>query len=283
MLGPVRQEPSGDFPAVAAKGIAPRILDDVYIDPMLKTVAEQVADRLRREILTGRTRPGTRLFQDVEAARFEVSRTPVREAFRQLEAERLIQIVPNRGAIVARLRTKEVREVFLIRAQLEPLAAATAARLAAPDDIEAIGALLEQLEYARKQAQTRSLSELNKEFHFLVYRTSGMSRLVNIIASLWGPIEAMRAVYASEPVTAGHAADEHTRLYQAIRNHDGEAAAAITRQHVQTMASALLALMEGTSPADVEFDGAAEAEALKDGDPGSIDDRERQGAIPKGA
>lgn len=227
---------------------------------MPKTVAEQIADRLRSEILAGLIHPGTRLLQDVEATRLEVSRTPLREAFRQLEGEQLIQIVPNRGAIVTRLTIEEVTEIFLIRGQLEPLAAATAARLATPEDVEALGALLGELEHAREQSQTRSLLDLNKTFHFSVYEASGMRRLVNIIRSLWGSIEAMRAAYASEPTTARHAADEHAHLYEAIRDRDEEAAAAVTRRHVETMTSALLRWMKSAAVSDVSISGEADVD-----------------------
>jgi DNA-binding GntR family transcriptional regulator len=212
---------------------------------MPKTVSEQIADQLRSEILAGLIPPGTRLFQDVEAERLQVSRTPLREAFRQLEAERLVQIIPNRGAIVTQLTAEEVREVFMIRGELEPLAAALAAQRASREDVRAVGSLLEELEYAREHGRHRSLLELNKSFHFMVYEASAMPRLVNIISSLWGPIEAMRATYASEPVTAKHAADEHARLYEAIRDGDRSAAVEVTRQHIETMAAALLAWMEG--------------------------------------
>lgn len=213
---------------------------------MPKTVSEQIVDQLRSEILAGLIPPGTRLLQDLEAQRLQVSRTPLREAFRQLQAERLVQIIPNRGAIVTQLTADEVGEIFLIRGRLEPLAAARAAERASPEDIRAIGALLEELEYARERERNRSLLELNKSFHFMVYEASGLPRLVNIISSLWGPIEAMRASYASEPVTAKHAAGEHARLYEAIRDGDQRAAAEVTRRHIETMTVALLAWMEGS-------------------------------------
>ncbi len=215
---------------------------------MPKTVAEQIADQLRSEILAGLIPPGTRLFQDVEAARLEVSRTPLREAIRQLEGERLVQIIPNRGAVVTRLTREEVAEIYEIRGQLEPLAAAQAARLSTPEEVQAIGALLEDLEEARTQRRIRRLLELNKSFHFQVYEASRMPRLVDIISSLWGPIEAMRAAYASEPVTARHAAHEHSGLYRAIRDRDEKEAAAVTRRHVETMAGAVLGWMEAAPP-----------------------------------
>lgn len=239
---------------------------------MPKTVAEQIADRLRSEILTGAIPPGARLLQDQEATRLEVSRTPLREAFRQLEAERLVQVVPNRGAIVTELRTEEVREVFSIRSMLEPVAASMAARRATPQDVAGIGEVFHELEQAQAQAGTHPLVELNKQFHFKVYEAARMPRLVTIISTLWGPIEAMRAAYASEPLTARHAADEHARLYQAIRDGDEDAAATVTRQHVEAMSGALLSWMGGEPSEPRAADGlTATAEgpagmATRDGD-----------------
>jgi DNA-binding GntR family transcriptional regulator len=223
-------------------------LDDVSIIQMPKTVSEQIADTLRSEILAGVIPPGTRLFQDEEAERLQVSRTPLREAFRHLEAERLLQIVPNRGAIVTRLTAEEVREIYLIRTHVEPLAAAMSARNASDEDLEAIGRLLKELEYAWEHDwehnRRKSLLDLNKTFHFLIYEASGMPRLVNIISSLWGPVEAMRAAYVAGPIAATHGAEDHVRLYRAIRERDEEAAAEITRQHLAATAATLDGLVD---------------------------------------
>jgi DNA-binding GntR family transcriptional regulator len=211
----------------------------------VKTVADQVADLLRNDILSGALPPGTRLLQDEEAARLQVSRTPVREAFRQLEAERLVQIIPHRGAIVIQLSAAEIREIYLIRSELEALAAAEAARNASSEDIEAIGRLLKDLEYAYAKARLRTLLDLNRSFHFMIYEASGHQRLVNMIASLWGPIEATRAAYVSEPLAARHAMDEHLCLYQAVKARDSVQAARITRRHLKATADALLERLRG--------------------------------------
>lgn len=210
-----------------------------------KTIADQVAEQLRHEILSGVIPPGTRLLQDEEAERLEVSRTPVREAFRQLEAERLVQIIPNRGAIVIQLSAPEVREIYMIRSELEALAASEAARNATEEDMEAIRGLLRKLEYVSANDRPQSLLDLNKSFHFMIYEASGHRRLVDIIASLWAPIEATRAAYLSEPLAARYATDEHARLFEAIRARDADLAASITRAHLQATADALLDRVPG--------------------------------------
>jgi DNA-binding GntR family transcriptional regulator len=199
---------------------------------LIRTVAIQVADQLRAEILSGRIPPGTRLLQDEEAERLGVSRTPVREAFRQLETEGLVEIVPHRGAIVTRLSLQDIREIYLIRQQLEPLAASMAAENATEEDLCAIEDVLNELSAASDDEDRSRLLDLNKRFHLLIYEASHLSQLVKVIASLWGPIETVRASYVAAPVTAKHAVEEHGLLFRAIREENGTAAAELTRKHL---------------------------------------------------
>jgi DNA-binding GntR family transcriptional regulator len=208
-------------------------------DP-IRTVAVQVADGLRTEILSGRILPGTRLLQDEEAERLGVSRTPVRDAFRQLEKEMLVEIVPNRGAIVTRLSLDDIREIYLIRQQLEPLAAMSAAHAATDEDVDAIEDVLSELSSAPDDEDPSRLLDLNKRFHFRVYEASHLPQLVKLIGSLWGPIEAVRASYVAAPLTAKHAAVEHRQLFLAIKQRDGNAAAEITRNHLAATESGLV-------------------------------------------
>jgi DNA-binding GntR family transcriptional regulator len=203
-----------------------------------------VADYLRTEILEGRLRPGTRLFQDVEAAKLQVSRTPVREAFQQLDAERLVEMTPNRGAIVTRPSLDAIREIYLIRSQLESMAAAEAAKRATTDDIGKVGTFLEEVERVVSSNDGIALLAANKRFHFRVYECARLPRLTEIISSLWEPIEAVRAAYVSAPTGAKHATADHGLLYEALQNHDACAAAEVTRRHIKGTADSLIRRVE---------------------------------------
>ncbi len=173
-----------------------------------------------------------------------VSSTPVREAFRQLEAERLIEIIPHRGAVVTRLSRQEIEEIYLIRGRLEPLAAARAAEWASNDAIADIRSLLDRLEATSPQDDRSRLLELNKRFHFMIYQASGLPRLVGIIESLWAPVEAVRAAYVSIPLMARKAATEHGELFDAIRKRQPQVAARITAAHLSATARVLLERIE---------------------------------------
>ena len=92
-----------------------------------------IVERLREDILAGRLEPGSRLIEFDLTARFAVSRGPVREGLRRLSADGLIEHWPHRGAVVRRLTEREIRELFLIRIEMEALAARLAAAADAPD------------------------------------------------------------------------------------------------------------------------------------------------------
>jgi DNA-binding GntR family transcriptional regulator len=204
------------------------------------TVASQIAAHLRSEILRGATPPGTRLLQDAEAARLGVSRTPIREAFQQLEAEGLLKIIPNRGAVVVSLSAEDISEIYLIRSHLESVAAAEAARRVTQRDLDDVETILQEIEALTADGAWIDLLEANKRFHFRIYQASQLPRLVSMISSLWGPIEAVRAAYVSVPDRATRATGEHDLLYKALKRQDPAAASDITRQHIHGTAKNLI-------------------------------------------
>jgi DNA-binding GntR family transcriptional regulator len=222
----------------------------------LRTIASQVAEHLRGEILAAKLPPGARLLQDEEARRLGVSRTPVREAFKQLEAERLIELIPNRGAVVSRLSSDAVRDLYFIRSHVESLAVSEAAQKVTPVDLEEIDDILRVSEGLSPGGDRAELLALNKRFHFRIYEASRLPPLVSIISSLWAPIEAVRAAYVSVSTLAGHAVDEHRRLYEALQRRDGDAAGELTRRHILATADVVIGWMEAGSEAPKDdFDG----------------------------
>ena len=106
-----------------------------------KTVAAAVADSLREQILNGDLPPGVQLRQDALAEEFGISRIPVREALLQLEASKLVRIMPHRGAVVTGLSLQEVEDIFQLRVQLEPQLLLLSAPHLTPDDIRDLDAL----------------------------------------------------------------------------------------------------------------------------------------------
>src|SRR6476661_7956370 len=132
---------------------------------LLPTRAAAVAERLRTLIRSGELPPGTHLRQDEFAKRFNVSITPVREAFGALEREGLVRRHPHRGVVVFMPSIDELTELYEIRTAIEPLATEIATKQLSEDDLAALGRIVDQMRNARP---ARYL-ELNAEFHARIY------------------------------------------------------------------------------------------------------------------
>ncbi len=162
--------PQTDFATLAAKAFQNQ-----------KSASVVVSDTLRRAILRGQFSPGQLMPQEEIAKQFGVSRAPVRDALRRLEAEGLIVMHPHRGAEVAKLTAEDVEEVFLIRESLET----TALRLSVPRMTEADFSLAHTvLNQMDVDGDTAHMAELNWAFHESLYQASGLPRLLSMIRNL---------------------------------------------------------------------------------------------------
>src|SRR6478672_11374214 len=149
--------------------------------------ADDLARELQAEIVTGRIPLGARLRQEDLAARFGVSRTPVREALRQLQALGLVEQLGHRGALVRRFSAEECRNVYLVRAELEGLAAERAAgRLTGYDrsDIEAAQALLRTGDARGRAIVCEQWSQANELFHNVILAAAACPPLRDTVQSL---------------------------------------------------------------------------------------------------
>lgn len=194
-----------------------------------RTTAEAVASRLRRDIQIGDLAPGTRLRQSDIAARFGVSTTPVREAFTLLQAEGLVRLDPHRGAVVFRPTLEEMQESYEIREALERLAIAKAVPNLTPDDIERLGALIDEM---RGEPDDQRWMEMNNDFHMTLYRASGMTQLCSLIES----IRAASSVYIHmflAHLPAMHTDDEHAAILEACKSGDVQQAQQALTAHLR--------------------------------------------------
>ncbi|MDQ7903655.1 GntR family transcriptional regulator [Phytohabitans sp. ZYX-F-186] len=211
--------------------------------PARKTGAalvDDLADRIRNRIMTGEIPIGAQLRQAELASDFGVSRTPVREALRQLQTSGLIEVLPNRGAVVSVPAPWDVREAYEVRAELEALAAARAVRRITRDQIEQLRvANREMYDYSLARStgtapDERDHRRSNDLFHTLIASISGNARLAKAINDINETFP--RNVSAQLIVNDSRHRDEnfreHERILQALADGDAERAAAEMRQHV---------------------------------------------------
>lgn len=194
--------------------------------PKRTTVAE-VVEELRKLIVTGTLLAGQPLRQDELAARFGVSRTPLREAVARLEVEGLVVTEPNRGAVVFRPSTKELAEIYEVRLLLEPRAAALAAMRAAGQKLDD----LEKVNDAMAGVAAWEYAQLNSEFHTRLYELSGQGRLCTIIRSL----RLQADPYVSMLIGGGggpQALADHREILRLVRAGESEQVEDLTRRHL---------------------------------------------------
>lgn len=195
-----------------------------------RPLRDVVCDEIRSQIIAGVHPPGGRLVEDRLAEDLGVSRNPVREALRVLEAEGFVQMLPRRGAVVAELSRDEVLDLFEIRIALEGLAARLAAEKASAEEVALIRKLLDQRRTAVEKRDESKLRDLNTRFHEMVIAASGNRQLAEIMLPLRGR---MTWVYAVSKLTGWHRSmEEHHGVLDAIEARDGEVAAQRSMAHV---------------------------------------------------
>ena len=196
-----------------------------------RTIAGQVAERLKAEILAGERAAGTRLRQVEIAERFGVSTTPVREALATLQREGLVRLHPQRGAVVFLPSIDDLKEHYEIRAALEALAAAKAAERFEPEWATPLEGLLDVMTEAPPAADYIAL---NQRFHTTLYEHSGRAQLVAMIAGLRDASSAYLHIYRSaEDFPAERLDSEHREILAACMTRDPKRAATATRVHLE--------------------------------------------------
>lgn len=194
------------------------------------TTADAVYQALRRGIIHGALVPGERLRSDALASELQVSRTPVREALRKLEAEGLVAQSGSR-LVVRALSEQDLTELFYVREALEGMAARLAAENATPSEIAAIHELLEDMETVSRRGDINTLRRLTGEFHQLVCRAAHNDRLFQLLTSLLDQVRQIRTSTLYGEGRAAEALQEHRRLLQALEARDGDKAEALAREH----------------------------------------------------
>ncbi|MFE0650490.1 GntR family transcriptional regulator [Streptomyces sp. NPDC059534] len=187
-----------------------------------QTAQQFVLEELRRAITTGELKPGDQIVQDSLAARFEVSRVPLREALKALEAEGLVVHHIHRGYFVAELSLADLEEIYRIRELLETEAVRVALRRMPDGTLTALERLQEDVERAADAGDVPGMAAANRRFHFTLVEASGMPRLVRLIATLWDSTDAYRSLYYTDTPHREQAVDEHRAVLTALRHGDAD-------------------------------------------------------------
>lgn len=197
-----------------------------------KSLRGQVFDKIRSDILNGKYKRGEELVESSIGKELGISRTPVREAIRQLELEGLVQLVPNKGAFVTGISEKDVRDIYLIRARLEGLAARMAAKNITPELLDAMEETVVLSEYHAKKEHYEQVCEMDSKFHKLLYKASGSRILEHTLTDFHQYVQRVRMASIMKKRRMEKSNDEHDAILTAIREHDEEKAELVATRHI---------------------------------------------------
>ena len=193
------------------------------------TKAEAVYLETRARILTGTLLPGLQVNQEALAGSLGVSITPLREALRRLEMEGLARLEAHRSVIIAPLTGRELDELYVIRMELDALAAGLAAAKASGAQVSLIG------EFARRKAVKDPLAQLerNRTFHRAIYASCENAALIAYLDQLWDRTDRYRFILVKQELLGGPAStQDHIDIADAVAAGNAERAAQLTRDHI---------------------------------------------------
>ena len=191
-----------------------------------------VFNTLRQAILRGELKPGERLMEIQLANKLGVSRTPIREAIRKLELEGLVLMIPRRGAEVAEITEKSLRDVLEVRGALEELAVDLACERITEDDIEKLREAAKEFEEVSKSEDVTALAEADVKFHDIIYFATENQRLIQLLYNLREQMYRYRVEYLKRPEVHATLFAEHEHIIECIVKRDKVAAKQATSSHI---------------------------------------------------
>jgi len=214
------------------------------------SLGERVAHELRVLVVTGELRSGTHLVEGVLAERFDVSRGPVRDALRELEAEGLVES-RRRGLFVKGLTGQDIDELYSLRAAMETLALSLAMERAGSADWAPAERCVQRMTEAAERSDVREFAAADLEFHSCFYELSGHRRLASVWEQYRPTFQVVLDVTNSQDADLRRPAEDHARLLACARSGDTERAAETLRAHLKGAQERLRsALGPGPDPAD---------------------------------
>lgn len=187
---------------------------------------------LRRAILKGELQPGERLMEIALANKLGVSRTPIREAIRMLELEGLVLMIPRRGAEVAGITEKNLRDTLEVRRALEELAIELSCTRITDEELEELRKAEKDFVISIKNKDIIEIARADEKFHDIIFTSTGNDKLVQMINNLREQMYRYRLEYVKAESTRNQLMSEHEMIMKALRSRDKSEAKRIIAEHI---------------------------------------------------
>lgn len=197
-------------------------------------LSAQVYRRIRDGILCGKYAADTELKEKTIGDELGVSRTPVREALRQLELEGLVSIIPNKGAYVVGVSLQDMHDIYEIRSLLEGLCAKWAATHITPELLTELEENICLSEFHESKQNFEQMVSLDNRFHEILYEASGSRELKKVLKEYHEYLQRARSVTLAQAQRAKNSTQEHKMIADAIKNHDSASAERYAKAHIES-------------------------------------------------
>lgn len=196
------------------------------------SLSTNLFNQLRSDILQGKLKPGEKLTEQRVCNEYMVSRTPVREAFQKLEIDGLIETIPNRGAFVVGITTRDIQDMYELRKAYEAIAVRWAIERITKEEFEELQEAYEFMEFYTMKKDADKMLNINMHFHELIYNAAHNRMLLHVLTSY--------QVYTKQTKTNHRYVDgyleevlaEHKQIFQAFVDKDPEAGTKAIRSHL---------------------------------------------------
>lgn len=200
------------------------------------SLGSRVFHTIRENILSGKYAPNEELKEKTIGEELGVSRTPVREALRQLELEGLVSIIPNKGAYVVGITQKDMQDIYEIRCSLEGLCARWAATNITKEQLDELEEIVFRAEFHAKKGNAEQLVELDNQFHETLYKAASSKELQRVLSDFHHYLQRVRKVTLMDEKRAMDSNQEHMMIVEALKEHDADKAERLAAQHIASTA-----------------------------------------------
>ena len=199
-----------------------------------------VFNTLRQAILRGELKPGERLMEIQLANKLGVSRTPIREAIRKLELEGLVLMIPRKGAEVAEITEKSLRDVLEVRRALEELSVQLACEKITKEEIRELERVAKEFQQVVKSSDITEIAEVDVRFHDIIYTATDNQKLIQLLNNLREQMYRYRVEYLKRDGVFPQLIAEHEAIIRHIENNEKEKATEVMCTHIDNQVEAVI-------------------------------------------